>query len=314
MKKIFLFIFTSFISVIFIAILMIFIFNKPFTIGWSKVAYNKKYQYYSGIKNESNPIIIVAGSNGIFSHSCAVIESITNRKCINYAVAAGNGIGYILEKSKEVIVPGATVVLPLEYGFYSASEDKELSGVVGNVNIIENDPTYLTKFGLHRFMYAIFSKNLQYVIGSIIENMLYKVNFKMRFNIDQLNKNGDMTGHTISNGAIYTKHIEHLTAARPESAACLNSFGKQVIIEYINYVHQHNGEVYGALPTTFNSALSIEDTRNISCIRNLYLDNGAKFIDLSNNSMYSRESFYDTFYHLNQEAQIEHSKLISKEI
>ncbi len=289
-------------------------FYKPFTIGWSNVAYDKKHQYYNVIKNESSPIVIVAGSNGIFSHSCAVIESITHRACINYSVAAGNGIDYILEKSKEVIVPGVTVVLPLEYGFYSVNQDKELKSIVGNVNILENDPKYLTSFGYQRLLFAMFSKNLQYVVGSIIEKALQRINFKMRFNVAQLNENGDMTEHTISNGTIYTEHIDHLIAARPESAACLDSFGKQAISNYIKYVHEHHGEVYGSLPTTFNEPLTTDEKKSIACIRELYLSNNAKFIDLDNQSMYTRRDFYDTFYHLNQEAQIEHSKLVAKSI
>ncbi|MDD3265792.1 MAG: hypothetical protein PHC75_01260 [Burkholderiales bacterium] len=310
MRNIFIFILTSLLSVVMMVFLMAFVFNKPLTIGWSKLAYDKKIEYFNASDNH-NSIVIVAGSNGIFSHSCATIETNLHRKCINFAVSAGLGLDYILEKSKEVLTPNVDVILPLEYNFYSSSESEELKSIGSNVNLIENDQKYLSKFGSEKLLYAIFSKDLRYVASSILENLLVKVGFKMRFTVSNLNIEGDMMNHTKENGKDYASFVASLEPARPMLEACEDNYDKQIIANYIKYVHSLGGQVYGSFPTTFNDKLSQDDIKAMQCIKSFYKKNGASFLELPSNSMYSRESFYDTFYHLNESAQIEHSKILS---
>ncbi|MBL4711246.1 MAG: hypothetical protein JKX75_01875, partial [Gammaproteobacteria bacterium] len=172
-KNIYLYICSALLSLILIGLLMIFVFDKPLIIGWGKTAYDLKYLHYAQSTKQNN-IIIVAGSNGFFSHRCETIEQVLNKNCTNYSVSAGLGLDYILEKSKEVINKNTIVILPLEFGFYNGSKEDSIKANTGNLHILENDHNYIFKFGFKRTLYILFSKDFKYIIGSILENILDK--------------------------------------------------------------------------------------------------------------------------------------------
>ncbi len=301
---------TSILSLAFMATLMIFVFDKPLVVGWGKTAYDTKYQHF--IDDSSSNIIIVAGSNGFFSHSCKVLEKDLNKNCINYSVSAGLGLEYILEKSKEVISDNTTVILPLEFSFYYGKKKASLSSNGGNLHILENDLKYLFSFGYERTLYILFSKDFKYIFGSILENILNNTGFERRFNISTLNENGDMKGHTKAKSKNYNEYVFSQLPPRPDISACQNNYNRQLIIDYIKFVNKNGGKVFGSFPTTFESNLTDDQSQSFECIKNLYDENNGYFINLKNKSMYKKFNFYDTTYHLNEEAQILHSQKISK--
>ena len=59
-------------------------------------------------------LVILAGSNGPFSHRCETIEPIIGRPCINAGVAVGVGLDYLFTRWKPLLHPGDLVYLPLE--------------------------------------------------------------------------------------------------------------------------------------------------------------------------------------------------------
>lgn len=312
MRYLYLYIISSILSLFIMTFIMIFVFDKPLIVGWGKVAYDKKYEHFMDNDGSGGNVVIVAGSNGFFSHRCEEIEKALRMNCTNYSVSAGLGLSYILEKSKEVITNGSLVILPLEYNFYNGNREESIKSNLGNVHILENDIKYLFDFGVERSLYIIFSKDFKYIFGSILENILDVIGFQRRFNISTLNDNGDMVGHTREKSEPYMSYVYSQSPVRPTLNVCNDNYYKDLIAKYIDYVHSIGGQVYGSYPTTFKGKLSDDEKKALKCIYDLYKKNGAGFIELDNNSMYPKESFYDTAYHLNEQSQIKHSEKIAE--
>src|SRR5580658_6779530 len=59
-------------------------------------------------------LVIVAGSNGPFSHRCEVIEPMLELPCVNGGVAVGIGLDYLFMRWRNELHPGDIVYLPME--------------------------------------------------------------------------------------------------------------------------------------------------------------------------------------------------------
>lgn len=300
----------AFLSLLLYVVLFSFIFKKPLTLGvWFDV-YEKKKSYVRTIESKKK-IIIVAGSNGIFSHRCSEIKKIVGLECVNASTAALSGIDFILEKSKEFVAPGDIVILPLEYNFYTLNEYEVTNSVAGNNYIAQYEREYLLKMGNKKILPVLFSFDFQYPFSSIVELGLNAYGVKKRFGVDTININGDMINHTKEKGFLYRNYINSLAQMNPSEALIANTaFASQVIItDYLKWCNMNKIKAFGSLPTTFSDKKINPDA--LMTIKNIYYSNGAGFIETDNNSQYNRGCFYDTSYHLNEECQIIHSKKIA---
>lgn len=298
------------LSLLLYVFLFFFIFKKPLTLGvWFDV-YEQKLSYAKTI-NSQKKIVIVAGSNGIFSHRCSEIQNIVGLKCVNASTGAMSGIDFILEKSKEFISPGDIVILPLEYDFYTLNEYEIINSAAGNNYIAQYERGYLSKMGNKKILPIMFSFNFQYPFSSIVELGLNACGVKKRFGVDTINVNGDMINHTKERGLLYKNYINSLNQVSPSEKLITNNiFASQVIIaDYLKWCDKNKIKAFGSLPTTFDDRKN--NPKALMKIKNLYYLNGAGFIETDNNSQYPRECFYDTSYHLNEECQIIHSKKIA---
>ncbi len=59
-------------------------------------------------------LVILAGSNGPYSHRCETIEPLIGRPCVNAGVAVGIGLDYLFTRWKPWLHAGDIVYLPLE--------------------------------------------------------------------------------------------------------------------------------------------------------------------------------------------------------
>jgi len=73
-----------------------------------------KMQYL--VQADEQKLVLLAGSNGRFSHSCEIIEKQLSIPCVNMSISADLSLDYQFEKIKPYLNPGDTVYLPLEYG------------------------------------------------------------------------------------------------------------------------------------------------------------------------------------------------------
>ena len=103
-----------------------FVVHKPLTIGVMKDYFSEKLGYLSKIHGRK--IIILAGSNGRFSHRCETIENETGIPCSNMSIAASISLDYQLDKIKPHLSAGDLIYLPLEYGLLNKSRKQMMAG------------------------------------------------------------------------------------------------------------------------------------------------------------------------------------------
>jgi hypothetical protein len=94
-------------------LLFMFVVHRPLTID--------EFGSYATRKREilaTTPaprILIFAGSNGRFSHSCAQITADTGVACVNLSNSASINLKYQLDNYVDLLRPGDVIYLPLEY-------------------------------------------------------------------------------------------------------------------------------------------------------------------------------------------------------
>ena len=276
------------------------ILKKPLTIGYMADAYSTKESYAKTIQQPK--IVIVAGSNGLYSYNCAVFEEVLHKSCVNFAVSAGLGADIIFKKSLPVIKKGDIVLMPLEYDFYSKAHSME-GNLIANRYLANYDRDLLKEFPLSRQIAVLFSLSLKEVYDSMVEMGLTQRGFQRRFTLSLLDKQGDMTGHTAEKALIYQPYISSLKGGNLNH---VNPKAQTFIKDFISHAEQQGATVVGTLPTTLNNALTSED--NLQRIKGIY----PYFVTLDNQNRYPASDFYDTFYHLNESRAQRHSHAIAQ--
>ena len=104
----------------------VFVIDKPITIGIKQDYFARKTAYLAGLR--SPKIVLLAGSNGRFSHRCETIEQETGIGCANMSIAAGMSLSYQFDNIKPYIGRGDLVYLPLEYAQYRRSKLQVMAG------------------------------------------------------------------------------------------------------------------------------------------------------------------------------------------
>jgi hypothetical protein len=265
------------------------------------------------LKNVESPrLIIIAGSNGRFSHSCEVIAPIIKMGCVNASLMAGVGLDYIYRIYLPLLRSGDIVYMPLEYEQYVQSKDEVLSGPE-NAILWRTDRALLVDLGWERVLHAAFYADENYFIRGIVEMLLNVKGVKRRFDESSINSHGDQTGHTKELGVSYSKFLSskyvYIPAIRPTSAPC---YSAKLISDFLRRAKSMGVTVIGGLPTTFADVSIPNGTRQE--LKMFYTNNGQSYLELPNYSQYSRESFFDMPYHLNEENQSIHSRKIGEAI
>ncbi len=84
---------------------------------WIQDAYEHKIDIAKKI--DKPRIVIVAGSASLFGIDSKAFEKAFNRPTVNFGVNAGLLLPYVLLKSKSILRRGDTLIMPLEYHFYT---------------------------------------------------------------------------------------------------------------------------------------------------------------------------------------------------
>src|SRR5271157_6025286 len=94
-----------------------FLVRKPLTLGFIAESYDKKTSYVSGVSGPK--IVILAGSNGLFSHRCEALEQMLHMPCLNCSVTAEVSLDYQLARARKLLSSGDIVLMLLEYDLYT---------------------------------------------------------------------------------------------------------------------------------------------------------------------------------------------------
>ncbi|HEY0185720.1 MAG TPA: hypothetical protein VGC09_23195 [Rhodopila sp.] len=254
-------------------------------------------------------LLILAGSNGPFSHRCETIGPIVKRPCINAGVAVGVGLDYLFARWKPLLHAGDVVYLPLEEVQYIRSRATADLGPDAAI-MLRHDRATLWTLSVQRQIAAVFAADLRAAIMSLIETALSERG------VDDLraaagggsNAMGDHIGHTAALAAINRSTLAAIVPFHPTAAQIRSGYGTAEVVDFLDWAASHEVYAIGGLSTGFSDS-PIGDA-SVAAIRAIYHDHGGGFLELPNRSRYPRTAFFDTQDHLNEPAQIVHSTAI----
>ena len=288
-------------------ILFAFFIHRPLGIGITIDYLKEKRAIVQGIKDKKK-ILVLAGSNGRFSHRCETIENTIGIPCANVSIAAGYNLYFQLRHYLEFIRPGDLLYMPLEF----RGNPRDYAWTVGSEGkiAVRYDHEYLREMGFKKAIASLFSFDIRFLVGGMGEMILHAAGKKRRVGIFSLTPQGDESGHDQTQSSSYRDLIRD----HPTPIFDTDSFGNEQnwddLLKVLTWARDHGVRVVGGLPTLFEE-VNIPD-QALQAHMQLFTRHGHCFLVLDNHSRYPRDLFFDTFYHLRQEGQIQHSIQVAK--
>jgi hypothetical protein len=286
-----------------------FLLDRPLTLGSLRARIDTNLA--SGAIIHEPKMVILAGSNGPYSHRCEIIEPILGRPCVNAGVAVGIGLDYLFTRWKPLLHAGDIVYLPLEEAQYSSRRTTAGLGPDAAI-MLRHDRTTLRIMPPNRQIAALFASDLRAAIMSLIETALLEQAFHDPRDaaIGSTNSRGDHIGHTADLASLNRSALAKATPFHPSGAQIDAGYGTTLVIDFLHWASQNGVRAIGGLPTGFADLPMPE--ASVTRIQAIYRDNGAGFLTLPNLSRYPRDAFFDTPDHLNEPTQIVHSVAVAK--
>jgi hypothetical protein len=261
-------------------------------------------------------LVILAGSNGPYSHRCQVIEPMLDLPCVNGGVAVGIGLDYLFIRWEKQLHAGDVVYLPMERQQYIV---RRLAASLGPDAAImfRHDWTTLGELAPRRWLTAMFSFDLRAAMMSLIEMALVAVRFHDPRAADTGTNNawGDHVGHTVARGETGPAVLAAMLGPPVAAASIRHGYGASQIAGFVTWARAHGVRVIGGLPTEFartTPAPIAQRAAALAAIEAVYLARGGEFLVLPGASRYPATAFFDTPLHLNEPCQIAYSVRLAR--
>jgi len=253
-------------------------------------------------------LIILAGSNGPYSHSCMVIGGMLNLPCENAGIAVGIGLDDLFALYGPELRSGDVVYMPLETAQYIVTRFQNDDGPDGSLLLDQNGVAF-GRFPADRIFGALFSNSFLDLVESAVEISVAASGLLSASKLVERNYN--MDGDRIGNSLAMADQSILARAPRkePDGAAIIEGYGSILVSHFVKAETQGGITVIGGLPTDFQTVRLPADT--IAAIRSIYVGNGGRFVVLGNLSRYPRADFYDSEDHLAEPCQYKHSIAIA---
>lgn len=255
-------------------------------------------------------IVILAGSNGPYSHRCEVIEAMLAMPCVNGGVAVGIGLDYLFARWRALLRPGDVVYLPMEEEQYTRSHAATALGPDASI-MFRRDWRTLEALPPERWLAALFSYDLRAALMSLIEMSLVETDFHdpRAEMVGETNAWGDHAGHTTERASTSRAVLASVVLHHPTAANIAAGYSSRLIAAFVRWAHAHNIRAIGGPPPQFFDSPMPDATER--AIRSIYLANGGEYLDLPGRARYPRTAFFDTAEHLNEPWQIWHSAVVA---
>lgn len=282
------------------------ILDRPLTNGMLRAELEMKLARGAAIAQPK--LVILAGSNGPYSHRCAVMEPIIGRPCVNAGVAVGIGLDYLFARWDALLRPGDAVYLPMEPAQYTRRRLANATGPDAAI-MARHDRGTLMALAPERWAGAAFPHDLRGIVIAVLEMALYAAGFRDP-RLDQggaTNAWGDHVGHDAAQAARAV--LATMVVARPDAARITAGHGTALIAAFTRRMAARGVTVIGGLSAGFDD-VPLPET-SIAAIGAIYSENGGVFLVLPNRSHYPRADFFDGPEHLHEAAQIIHSRAVA---
>jgi len=281
--------------------------DRPLSLGLLDAEITQKTARMSTLP--SPKIVILAGSNGPYSHSCRVMGAMLNLPCENAGVAVGIGLDDIFTRDAPYLHGGDIIYMPMELQQYTATSSQYRASPDGGF-LLRHDRAVLRKLPPDRILGAIFCCNLADLLESLAEMPIAQSQavapeplLTQEFNSvgDRIDTDLDRADPVLLNHQPRTVPSVHDIAA---------GYGTALISHFVAQETAKQVMVIGGLPTDFQ-------TKDVSlqwvlAIKSVYQDAGGRFIALPNWSRYPPDDFFNSEDHLAKPCQYLHSVAIAK--
>jgi hypothetical protein len=288
-----------------------FVLDRPLSLGFLQYQLDAKLARAASL--DGRRLVILAGSNGPYSHRCEVMEPILGMPCVNGGVAVGIGLDYLFARWQTLLRPGDVVYLPMEEAQYVRG--RTTTGLGPDAAIMfRHDWRTLATLPLQRWLAAMFSFDLRAALMGPIEELLVGAHFHdpRAAATGFSNEWGDHVGHTAGLAASSQAMLATIAPFHQTAEQVRAGYGTVLIGRFTRWAKPHHVRVIGGLPTEFADAPIPDATAD--AMRTVYLANGGEFLELPNRSRYPRSAFFDTAEHLSEPWQIVHSRLLAEQL
>ncbi|HSV71496.1 MAG TPA: hypothetical protein VLI72_15410 [Methylibium sp.] len=278
--------------------------HRPLVVGEIQSSLDYKLGYASRLG--SPKLVILAGSNGRYSHRCEDFSSALGLPCVNASIGVGIGLDFLLDQWRPLLQRGDVVYLPLEYGQYRMST-AEMQGGLQNALLVHHHRDYLWSLGWRRVAAAYGSFDLPFLVHGLVEMTLSERGFRRRSSTASLTPQGDERDHTVEQAAPYAALLR---SSRAEAATVPERSDAIAVLEtFLAWSRAQGVTVVGGLPTV-PDAVDVASA-DVERLRRLYARHGQRFLALPTLSRYPLGCFYDALYHLHEGCQHAHSVAIA---
>ncbi len=276
-----------------------FILDRPLSLGFLQHQLDAKLAHAASLG--SRKLLILAGSNGPYSHRCEIIEPILAMPCVNGGIAVGIGLDYLFARWQTRLHPGDVVYLPMEPAQYIRPRAATEVGPDAAI-MFRHDWRTLVALPPTRWLAALYSFDLRTALMAPIEAALVIAHFHdPRAEVTgATNAWGDHVGHTQALAASSQSVLADVHQDYPTHQQISGGYGSALIVRFIRWATAHDVQVIGGLPTEFTDAPIPDAT--IAAIRDLYHDQWRhEFLELPERQpCYPRSAFFDAPEHLNE--------------
>jgi hypothetical protein len=279
--------------------------DRPLSLGLLRLEIQQKAARLAILP--SPKLVILAGSNGPYSHSCAVIGAMLDMPCENAGIAVGVGLDFLDRTYEASLRRGDVLYMPMEFSQYEVSRGAADSGVDAAI-LLRHDRFMLAGMGTDRILAAAFSNSFPNFLEAAIEMPMARVISPLA----TLDCEYDGFGDRINHGFATAKPALLEAAPAPAQGSVGDHYGAALIAAFARRETGLGVLVVGGLPTGFSTAPPSLET--VASIRALYIDHGGQFLMLPNLSRYPPADFYDSPDHLAQPCQFAHSIAIARRL
>jgi hypothetical protein len=272
--------------------------DRPLSLGLIRLEMQQKLA--RGARLPSPKIVILAGSNGPYSHSCRVIGAMLHLPCENAGIAVGFSLDDLFARWAPLLHRGDIVYLPMETQQYTITRaQNDLS--VDSAILFRDHRALLWRLGPQRALASAFSNRLTDGLEAVIEMLAHGAGYGHRRAklAVQFDRQGDRIGTTLLTAD--PQFLALLHRSEPSPMAIRNGYGRQIIARFVRTEQAAGVRMIGGLPTDFDT-VKLPGT-DIAAIRATYTKNGGMFLITENHSRYPRTDFYDSEDHLAQPCQ-----------
>lgn len=250
-------------------------------------------------------LVILAGSNGPYSHRCQTIEPLIGIPCLNGGVAVGIGLDYLFARWKPHLHAGDIVYLPLEEAQYVRPRVATITGPDAAI-LLRHDRATLAALEPDRWAAAALAVNPRDAVMSVLETVLLVAGFHdpRAAVVGETNAWGDHIGHTEALAATNAAHLATASPYHPMPDAIVAGDGTRQVVSFLDWARANRVRVIGGLPVGF--ADSPIPAKSEAAIRAVYASVGWLPVP----GRYPRRSFFDTADHLSEPWQIAHSRMV----